>query len=161
MALPLGCGYTIAGRSGSLGEIQRVSIETFTNESGEPGFELELTEAFLEEFYRRGSVKLVEDPATADLVLSGRVLPVETTGTSYSSTAFALEYGIIVTLEIEATLADGERLPLGTNRLQARDRYLASADIEIARRNKREALRSLSSTLATRAHDALLEYYHQ
>jgi hypothetical protein len=150
-----GCGYHVVGRRGSLDGIQRVTIQTFQNSSFEPGYELEMTEAFLQEFHRRGTVELVSDPSQADLVLSGRVLPIKASDDTYSSATLALEYSLVVGVEISAVLEEGTKVTLGSGTFTEKERYLASADIEAARKNKKEALRKVASTLAGQVHDAL------
>lgn len=161
VAASLGCGYHVVGRSGSLKGIERVTLQTFENDSFEPGYELDMTEAFLQEFHRRGTVELVTDPSKADLVLSGRILPVKTRGDSYSSSALALEYGLVVQVEIFAVLKDGTEISLGPSTYKETERYLASADIEVARKNKKEALRTMASVLAGRVHDAMILRFAQ
>ena len=154
-----GCGYHVVGRRGSLDGIQRVTIQTFQNSSFEPGYELEMTEAFLQEFHRRGTVELVSDPSQADLVLSGRVLPLKTSDDTYSSATLALEYSLVAGVEISAVLEEGTKVTLGSGTFTEKERYLASADIEAARKNKKEALRKVASTLAGRVHDALTQRF--
>ncbi len=154
-----GCGYHVVGRSGSLDGIQRVTIQTFQNSSFEPGYELEMTEAFLQEFHRRGTVELVTDPSQADLVLTGRVLPLHTDDDTYSSSSLALEYSLDVKVEISAVLKDGTKVTLGPGTFKESELYLASADIEAARKNKKEALRKVASSLAGQVHDALIQRF--
>lgn len=156
-----GCGYHVVGRSGSLDGIQRVTIQTFQNSSFEPGYELEMTQAFLEEFHRRGTVEVVSDPSQADLVISGRVLPISSDDDTYSSATLALEYSLDVGVEISAVLVDGTQVKLGSGTFREKERYLASADIEAARKNKKEALRKMASSLAGQVHDALLRRFGQ
>jgi len=102
---------------------------------------------------------LVSDPSQADLVLSGRVLPLKTSDDTYSSATLALEYSLVVGVEISAVLAEGTKVTLGSGTFTEKERYLASADIEAARKNKKEALRKVASTLAGRVHDALTQRF--
>jgi len=154
-----GCGYHVVGRSGSLEGIQRVTIQTFQNSSFEPGYELDMTEAFLQEFHRRGTVEVVSDPSQADLVLSGTVLPIKSDSDSYSSSALALEYKLTVKVKVSAVLGNGTSAQLGPGTFTEQERYLASSDIEVARKNKKEALRKVASSIAGQVHDALIQRY--
>ena len=71
-----GCGYAQVGSSGgrSLG---RVAVQTPENGSGHAGIEFIVADALRREVLRRAGAELVEDEASADWVVSGRVLPLK------------------------------------------------------------------------------------
>jgi len=147
------------GQRGSFGDLKRVAIPTFQNSSYEAGYGFELTESFLEEFYRRGSLTVVRDPEQADLVLSGHVLSIRTSSTSFSSAGLALEQGVRVEVDLSAVLADGSTVALFPGSLLESDHYLESADLEVAKKNREDALRKIASALAGRTYDALQEHF--
>ena len=60
---------------------QRWRLPTLRNDSYEPGVELLVADALRREFLRRGAFQLTDDPAAADLVVSGSVLPIQTSST--------------------------------------------------------------------------------
>ena len=153
----LGCGYTLVGYDAGFGDIRTVAIETPANDSFEPGVEYVVAEALRQEFLRRGAVRVVDDPATADLVLGGSVRDVRTSGRSFSSVVFTLEYELVLTLDLEARRSDGTPLPIGPRSLQEAEYYLASADVEATRKNRQEAIRRLTKVLAQRVHESLFE----
>jgi len=152
-----GCGYALVRTGGSLGEVRSVAIPTPRNETYEPGAEYVVADALRREFLRRQGVRLVDDPASADLVLSGSVRRIGTRATSVDSIVLALEYELTLELELEARRRDGALVPLDVSALRDTERYLASADSEAARKNRLEALRLLSSVLAGRVYLALHE----
>jgi len=102
--------------------------------------------------------RLVSDPSRADLVLRGKVLPLETVSTSFSTVALALEYTVKMELALEMKTADGEVIPIDSEATRESELYLASADAEAARKNRAEALQRLADVLAVRVHDALNLY---
>jgi len=155
----LGCGYGVVGRHGSLGNIERVAIPTFQNRSDEPGYEFQVTEAFLEAFDRRGTLDLVRDLTRADLVISGRVLPIQTSTYSLSSTGLALEQQVRVEVKLDVSLHDGTSVALFPGNLVEVEHYLASADSEVERNNRQQALRKVASAMAQRTQDALVERF--
>ena len=104
---------------------------------------------------RRGRIRLVEDREDADYVLSGSVLRLETRGRSFSSLVATLEFVVIMSLSLELEINGGARLQLDSRALEESEIYLASADVEAARTNRSEALRRLSSVLASRVRDAV------
>ena len=152
-----GCGYRVVRYGTGMGGLQSVSVRTLSNESFEPGLEYMVSEALRKEFLRRGALRLADRPDSADLVLSGSVLPLRVNPRSFSSVVLALEYEVTLSLALDARRSDGSTLPLGPRTLSESETYLASADVEALRKNREEALRRVASVLAGRIHDALQE----
>jgi hypothetical protein len=98
---------------------------------------------------------VVDDPSVADLVIGGAVLPIETDGQSFSSVAFSLEYRATLRLTLHVARRDGTVIPIDERSLTDSELYLASADVEVTRKNREEALRRSASVIASRIHDAL------
>jgi outer membrane lipopolysaccharide assembly protein LptE/RlpB len=145
-----GCGYALAGSGVAAGSF---AIQTPRNDSFQPGVEYVVADALRREWLRRSGAALVEDPARADVVVTGRVLPLETRAQSLSSAILAREPEITLTLELQAMRRDGSALSLSPGPLSESERYLASADVEAQRKNRDEALRRLADVLATRFFD--------
>ena len=157
----LGCGYTLVGYDAGFGDIRTVAIQTPANDSFEPGVEYVVADALRREFLRRGAVRVVDDPGAADLVLGGSVRDVHTSGRSFSSVVFTLEYELELTLDLKARRSDGTPLPIGPRSLREAEYYLASADVEATRKNRNEAIRRLTKVLAQRVHESLFEAVSQ
>lgn len=149
------CGYSVVRYSSALGDVQSVAIVTPSNDSTEPGLELFVADALRREFLQRGAVRLSENPATADLVLSGSVWPLRAHGQSFTSTSRALEYEVTLLLDLRATRRDGSVIEIDPRALRETERYLSSADAEALRKNREEALRRTAQVLAGRVYDAL------
>jgi hypothetical protein len=156
-AVAHGCGYALVRSDGALGDVRSVAIPTPRNDSREPGAEYVVADALRREFLRRRGVRLVEDPSSADLVLSGRVILVGTRAASVDSLVLALEYEITVEIDLEARRSGGGTVPLDQGALRETERYLASADAEVTRKNRQEALRRVAGVLAGRVYLALHE----
>ena len=155
--LVAGCGYAFVRYDGGLGEIRTVAVNTPRNDSYEPGAEFVVADALRHEFLRRRGVRLVEDAAGADLVISGRVLSIEARGSSFSSVVLALEYELTLAVELHAMKADGSEVAIDPRATSETERHLASADVEAMRKNRQEALRQAAALLAGRVYDALYE----
>jgi len=154
----LGCaGYHLVGSRNGLGDVHRVAIVPLANRSYEPGVERMVTDALVREFQRRGGASVVRNPASADLVLTGSVEPLVTRSRSFSSVELALEYEVELGVDLVAKRPDGTVVDIDRSVLRDWELYLASADVEVERKNREEALRRLSDLLATRVHDALSE----
>lgn len=157
VALGMGCGYSLVRTGGGLGDVRSVSIATPSNETSEAGAEYVVADALRREFLRRGSVRLVEDPARADLVLRGHVRGLYSRAASIDSVVMAIEYELTLELDLEAVRSGGSELPLHHGSLRETERYLASADSEATRKNRQEAVRQLAHVLAGRAYLLLQE----
>jgi hypothetical protein len=155
-----GCGYRLAGApapgAGDAGApAATLAIPILSNESSETGVELLVTDEILREFLRRGAFRLVDDPQRADWVLRGSVLPVVTTGESFSSVILALEYTVTLSLAVRLEARAGDEVALDPATLEYSEIYVASADLEALRKNREEALRRSAQVLASRLHDVL------
>lgn len=148
-----GCAYELV-RSGA--GTASVSLTTLANDTLEPGIELVVSEALRRELVGRGDWRLVADPEAADVTIRGRVSALETSGRSFSADVRSIEYGVRMVLDLEVRLHDQAPLPLDPAALSETELYLTSADLEVGRKNREEALRRLASLLASRVYDELL-----
>lgn len=133
----------------------RVSVLALRNDSPEPWLDRIVGDALRRELAARGNVRLVNDPDDADLVLRGRIRPLVVVSRSFSSFVAALEYSVTLVLDLDVARSSGVVTRLDPTMLSESDVYLASADIEVTRTHRLEALRRLSDVLATRIADSL------
>ena len=134
-----------------------MAVEPLRNDSFEPGVESLVTDALRRELVRQGGVQLVSDPELADLVLGGAVLPIVTRADATTSVAFAIEYELTLRLDLSVTRSGEEAVALDPRSLQKSEFYFASSDVEVQRKNRKEALRRVASAIAGRVHDVLFE----
>ncbi|MDJ0853026.1 MAG: LPS assembly lipoprotein LptE [Myxococcota bacterium] len=153
----MGCAYSLVRYQGGLGDVRSVAVDTPSNDSSEPGLEFVVADALRRELLRRRAARVVEDPNTADLVLSGRVKGLSARGRSFSSVTLAVEYEFTLTLDLVASRPDGSKVPIDSRSLRETERYLASADVEAQRKNRLEAVRHVANVLAGRVVDTLQE----
>jgi hypothetical protein len=90
-------------------------------------------------------------------VISGAVQRLGVARKSFSSVALALEYELELTLALEVKRRDDTVVPLDASSQIETERYVSSADVEVERTHREEALRRLAGLLAGRIHDALFE----
>ncbi|MBW2272812.1 MAG: hypothetical protein JRG96_06050 [Deltaproteobacteria bacterium] len=150
-----GCGYRLA-RYGDAGEeAPRVSVVTLSNDSREAGVETLVSDALRREVLNRGGLRLVGDPEGADYVIRGRVRPLETRARGFSAAVLAVEYEVTMALDLVVDSGSGRAWKMDSETMRASEVYLASADVEVGRKNRDEALRRLSDMLAVRVHDRI------
>jgi hypothetical protein len=154
-----GCfaGYEIVHYKNALGDVRTIAVKGLANETFEPGVEAIVSDAIVGEFIRRGALDVVDDSATADLVIDGAVEDILIQSRTFSSIQFALEYAVTIKLRLDVKRRDGTKISLDDRILQESDLYFASADIETSRKNREEAVRRVSMILAGRLHDSLFE----
>jgi hypothetical protein len=154
-----GCfaGYEIVHYRDALGDVRTVAIRGLRNESFQPGAEQIVSDALVTEFMRRGALQLVDDPKAADLVIGGAVEDLRIQSRTFSSVQFAFEYSVTMRLRLDVTRRDGTEVKLDDRSLQDSELYFASADIEVTRKNREEAMRRIATILAGRVHDSLFE----
>jgi hypothetical protein len=158
LLLVTGCSrYSLVRYDGGLGDVHSVAITTPSNESYESGLEYMVADALRREFLRRRGVRVVEDKQSADLVIRGRVVSVRSSARSFSSVIQSLEYEVTLNVALEAVRPDGTLIEIDPRATRESERYLASADVEVQRKNRQEALREVSRLLAGRVYDALYE----
>jgi hypothetical protein len=148
-------GYDWVHYEGALGDVRTIAIDSLRNESLQPGVDSVVSDALVTEFRRRGALRLVNDPSLADLVVDGKVLAILINPRSFSSIQFSLEYAVTMQLEVVVRRRDGTEIKFEDRDLTETELYFASADAEVLRRNREEAIRRIAVQLAGRIHDAL------
>ena len=155
--LGAGCGYQVVRYRGAIPGAETVAITALENGTFEPGLESVVLDALRREVIARGGLRLVDDPEAADLVISGRVQSLHDSTRSFTSVALSVEHEVVLGLALAARRHDGEAIPIDLRAQTERDRYLASADLEAMRKNRREVIHRLASVLAARVYDSLYE----
>jgi outer membrane lipopolysaccharide assembly protein LptE/RlpB len=150
-----GCGYRFVHYRNADGDVQRVSVVTLQNDSAEAGIELLATEALRHEILTRRALELISDPARAQFTLRGRVSEVRTRSRSFTGVALAREYQVTLRIELQFDAGGAGAANRTQQSFEASEIYLASADVAVLRKNRKEALRYLSGLLASRAHDSM------
>lgn len=159
-----GCGYRPIAHVGSDATASgaearrsptRLAVVAIRNDSPEPWLDRIVTDALRREMDTRGGLTLVSDPQDAELVLRGRVRPLLVQSRSFSSFVAALEYSVTIALDMEVTRTSGDSVRFDPAMLTETEIFFASADIEVTRTNKLEALRRLSDVLAGRIADSI------
>jgi len=157
LGLGAGCGYTVVQYRDAIPGARTLAIEPLENTTFEPGVETVVLDALRREALERDGLRLVDDPEGADLVIGGSVRALSVHPRSFTSIVLSVEYEVSLGLALVAVRRDGEVIPIDSRAQFERDRYLASADLEALRKNRREAVHRLATILAERVYDSLYE----
>jgi hypothetical protein len=150
----LGCGYRVLGAPEGLGP--DIEIGMLENRSNSPGVERMLSDALHEEFVRRGQLEPRYADGSASLVLNGVVREVSVRHSAVSTVGLALEDQLELVVDVSIRRrADGSVVWRRDGWTQ-QERYTSSADVQVQRTNREQALRRLSAELASRLHDELV-----
>jgi hypothetical protein len=125
-----GCGYSLAGRGSSLPvTIKSIGIPLFENAT--PVFELEqlLTEKVRLEFIGRGKYRVMPDAPGADAVLTGGIVSVVITPTSFNSEQQATRYAFAMVVKVEFRDAATNRLIYENPALSFREEYEVAGNV--------------------------------
>lgn len=177
-----GCGYRLAGTVNEVpGEIRSLSVGPFRNRSREFGLDRRLEFALEREFYRRGLLRVVEDPDRGEAVLTGTIRAFTTRPVAFDAQDEALEYEAELTLDAQlerrvdgailwkasgmtaiedyvvtqsVVVPSSSQFQRGTLDLNDLD---ALTDIQLAETEKRLAIDRLVGSIVADLHDRLLD----
>lgn len=158
--LLLGCGYRPVDASRSpLPGARAIEIRIFENRSAEPGFERILADALLEEFARRGQLAPRVKPGgdSPVLALGGVIREVRVAASALSSVALVLESELEVHLDVRLVSPERSDPVWSDPDLVVRERFLESADPQVARSHKEQALLRIAAEVAGRIHDGIAQ----
>ena len=97
-----GCGYQMAGRGATQlpAHIKTIAIPVFENSSQEPTIQRPFTEALRRAFITDGRLRLVNDSAGADLVMTGTLTNYSISAVAFNQLDIAIEYWVYVEADV-------------------------------------------------------------
>jgi hypothetical protein len=140
------CGYSLSGRGSSLpSTIGSVGIPLFENAT--PVFELEqlMTEKVRLEFIGRGKYRVMPDAAGADAVLTGGIVSVTITPTSFNSNQQATRYAFSMVVKVEFRDQTTNRILYENPALSFREEYEVAGNVTASTTNAPDANAFLGS----------------
>jgi hypothetical protein len=127
-----GCGYHVAGRASRLpSDWSSIAIPAFKNDTTRYRLEQRLTEAVIREFIERTKYRVVQNVESADGVLHGEVLSIETSPVIFNSTTGEVEL-MVVTIHTKVLLVDNKtsKSMYKNDDMVFRDEYQISSDVQ-------------------------------
>jgi outer membrane lipopolysaccharide assembly protein LptE/RlpB len=125
-----GCGYHVAGRvTGAPAEWRTIAIPAFKNDTTHDRIEQRFTESVIREFIARTKFRVVQDPSSADAVLHGEILQIDTNPVLFNATTGEVT-AMLVTVQVKVELDDTvSKKPVYQNAdMTFRDEYQISSD---------------------------------
>lgn len=154
-----GCGYHVAGRiTGAPAEWHSIAIPAFKNDTTHDRIEQRFTEAVIREFIARTKYRIVQDPNSADAVLRGEVLSIDTSPVLFNATTGEVTT-MLVTVQMKIELDDAvSKKPVYQNAdMTFRDEYQISSDPQSFFNEEDPTLGRMSRDFASRCVATILE----
>jgi hypothetical protein len=145
-----GCGYHVAGRAANLPSGWRtIAVPAFKNDTTRYRLEQRFTEAVIRQFLQRTKYRIMQDPASADAVLRGEVLAIETAPMLFDATTGQVTT-TLVTVHTKVLLVDNQsqKTVYENDDMVFRDEYQISSDVQSFFEEQDPALERMSRDFA-------------
>jgi outer membrane lipopolysaccharide assembly protein LptE/RlpB len=154
-----GCGYHVAGRSSNMpAEWHTLAIPAFKNDTTHDRIEQVFTEAVIREFLARTKYRVVQEVSSADAVLKGEVVSIETAPVLFdANTGEVTTMLVTVHTKVELDDAISQKAVYHNDDMIFRDEYQISSDPASFFNEQDPALGRMSRDLASHLAAAVLE----
>ena len=156
-----GCGYHVAGRAGNLpADWTTIAVPAFKNDTTRYRIEQRFTAAVIRQFVQRTKYRIVQDPGSADAVLHGEVISVETAPMLFDATTGQVTM-MLVTVHTKVQLigTKDEKPVYENNDMVFRDEYQISSDVQSFFEEQDPALERMSRDFAAQLVSNVLETF--
>ena len=156
-----GCGYHVAGRAAHLpSEWKTIAVPAFKNDTTRYRIEQRFTEAVVREFITRTKYRIVQDPPSADGVLQGEVLSIDTTPVLFNATTGQVATMLVTVHAKVALVGNHTQKPVYENAdMVFRQEYQISSDVNSFFEQQDPALERMSRDLASHIVSNVLENF--
>lgn len=155
------CGYHVAGRAAQLPAAwETIAVPAFTNNTTRYRIEQRFTQAVIREFITRTKYRIIQDQGSADAVLHGTILSIETTPVLFDATSGEVTT-MLVTVHTKVELIDSStKKPVYENAdMIFRDEYQISADVQSFFEESGPALERMAHDFASKLVANVLEKF--
>lgn len=156
-----GCGYHVAGHASNLPEgWKTIAIPMFQNDTTRYRIEQRFTAAVIHEFISRTRYHVVQDPSSADAVLHGEVLSIDTSPVLFNANTGEVTT-MLVTVHTKVSLVDAKtKKPVYlANDMVFRGEYQISTDVNTFFEQQDPALERMARDLASHLVANVLEEF--
>jgi outer membrane lipopolysaccharide assembly protein LptE/RlpB len=127
-----GCGYHVAGTAPNLpADWKTIAIPAFKNDTTAYRIEQRFTAAVIRQFIERTRYRIIQDTGSADAVLHGEVVSIETSPILFDATTGQVT-SMVVTIHTKVSLIDNktEKVVYHNDDVVFRDEYQISSDVQ-------------------------------
>jgi outer membrane lipopolysaccharide assembly protein LptE/RlpB len=145
-----GCGYHVAGRAANLpSEWKTIAIPAFKNDTTRYRIEQTFTAAVIRQFIQRTKYRIIQDTASADAVLHGEIVSIETAPVLFDATTGQVTTSL-VSVHTKVILVDNQsqKTVYQNDDMVFRDEYQVSSDVQTFFEEQDPALERMSRDFA-------------
>jgi outer membrane lipopolysaccharide assembly protein LptE/RlpB len=156
-----GCGYHVAGRAAQLPSgWTTIAIPAFKNDTTRYRIEQRFTQAVIRELISRTKYRIVQDTDSADGVLTGEVVSIETSPVLFDATSGQVTT-MLVTVHSKVRLLDNQtkKLVYQNDDVVFREEYQISSDVTTFFEEQDPALERMSRDFASQVVSNVLESF--
>jgi outer membrane lipopolysaccharide assembly protein LptE/RlpB len=158
LALAIGCGYGLVGRTSTLpATIKAIRFETLVNRTARVGVEQRLSQQIARELASRGRFKVQAGAAGADAVLAGEVLGFDLYPVAFDESGRAREYQVRITARVSLKTVPDEKVLWDNPAYTFQDNYSFSTSAASYVDRENEAIDRVSERFAESLVSNLLE----
>lgn len=154
-----GCGYHVEGHASNLPPDWRtIEVPAFKNDTTQYRVEQRFTQAVIREFISRTRYRVSQDSGSADAVLHGEVLSIETNPVLFNATTGEVTT-MLVTVHVKVSLVDekDDKPVYQNDDMVFRQEYQISTDAKTFFQEQDPALERMSRDLASHIVSNVLE----
>jgi outer membrane lipopolysaccharide assembly protein LptE/RlpB len=156
-----GCGYHIAGRAGNLpSEWKTIAVPAFKNDTARYRIEQRFTAAVIRQFIQRTKYRIVQNPESADAVLRGEVISIDTNPVLFNATTGQVTT-MLVTVHTKVQLVDAatQKVVYKNDDMLFRDEYQISTDVQSFFEEQDPALERMAKDFAAQLVSNVVENF--
>jgi outer membrane lipopolysaccharide assembly protein LptE/RlpB len=154
-----GCGYHVAGHAANLpSEWKTIAVPALTNDTTQYRIEQRFTQVVIREFISRTKYRIVQDTQSADAILHGEVLSIETNPVLFNATTGEVTT-MLVTVHTKVQLTDNktQKSVYQNDDMLFRDEYQITPDVTSFFQEEDPAVERMSRDFASRLVANVLE----
>jgi hypothetical protein len=156
-----GCGYHVAGSAAKLpSDWNSIAVPAFKNDTTRYRIEQQLTQAVIREFITRTKYRVVPEKDSADGILHGEVVSIETTPMLFNATTGQVTT-VLVTVHVKVQLVDSksEKTLYQNEDMVFRSEYQISTDVQSFFEEQNPGLERMSRDFAAHLVADVLENF--
>jgi hypothetical protein len=155
--LLFGCGYTFAPQGKYIdNRIQRVYVKSFDNKTAQAEIESYFRTAFINQFIQNSRFKIVNNEESADAIVKGTILSLNTSPLSYLKNDLAAEERAAVILEVTFLENESGKIIWSSKNMTGTVDYALKDDINLLSSTRKEAFIKLANDMAEKSFNLMM-----
>ncbi len=151
------CGYYFAPQGEYIDKrIQKVYVESFGNKTAQAEIENYVRTAFINQFIQFSRLKVVESTESADAIIKGTVLNLNTAALSYRANTLAAEERATITLELKFLEKESGKTIWSSKSITGTVDYTLEDNINLLPMTRKNAFIKLSNDTAEKAFNLMM-----